>query len=307
MSRFVVLTALILIARSVLAQPPVIWETIVPGFTSKYGYCIELIEDDGYVVAGVDSASTYGDDAYLVKMDLSGSILWSQTYNYLNHQVTYGVVTYGSGINREYVLTGYKQAIAPLNKDVIISKTDYTGSYIGSYLWGDENNDQVGRHIQRTSDGGFIIVGWTNDNQSAGDYDILLLKRNSDGSHAWANRFGGVYDDKGYCVKQTDDNGYIITGYITNANGNKDAVLIKTNSNGELVWQETYTWEEGQDEAGHSVLWFEDASEDIHYVVCGYCHLTNSWGGGLTQEDDVWAFQVDDDGDVEWSEKYGEC
>ncbi len=76
---------------------------------------------------------------------------------------------------------------------------------MGNKVWektiGDSGND-YGVTIKPTSDGGFIITGWT-DSYGRGD-DVLLLKIDANGNKQWSQAFGGPLEDRGD-GRRTDD------------------------------------------------------------------------------------------------------
>ena len=96
-----------------------------------------------------------------------------------------------------------------------------------------------GRSVQLTSDGGYIIVGdiWN----GADGFDIWLLKSDTSGDTLWTKTFGGRFDDRGYSVQQTTDEGYIIVGSTESFSaGDYDVWLIKTDASGDTLWTKTY-------------------------------------------------------------------
>lgn len=100
--------------------------------------------------------------------------------------------------------------------------------------------DERASSVQQTNDGGYILASWT-DSFGAGKEDAWLIKTDSLGNKVWDNTFGGKGDDKIYAVCQTNDGGYILAGETSSfGGGGKDVWLIKTDSLGKRLWDNTF-------------------------------------------------------------------
>lgn len=117
-----------------------------------------------------------------------------------------------------FVLAGRTSSFGAGGEDFLVVKTNLSGDVIWSKTYGGSEDDW-GRSIEQTIDGGFIIAGGTNS-YGAGGSDLWLLKTNNFGDSLWARSYGGSEDDWAYSsIHQTPDNGYIITGSILYLSG----------------------------------------------------------------------------------------
>jgi len=95
-----------------------------------------------------------------------------------------------------------------------------------------------GHSVQQTTDGGYVITGYT-ESFGSGSGDVYLIRTDSLGDTLWTRRYGGEFNDRGWAVQQTSDDGFVIAG---DWNCPESFIyLIKTDSSGDSLWTRLYT------------------------------------------------------------------
>jgi len=193
-----------------------------------------------------------------------------------------------------YILVG-NCASRGEGSDLFLIRTDSMGKCIWSRIWGGSAED-VGYFVQETKEGGFIITGSTKS-YSMGEELLWLVKTDGNGNLSWDRTFGGFVSssgDGGWSVDETDDGGYIITGYTQSlGSGRKDLWLLKTDGQGAKIWDKTFGGRE--DDVGMSVL----QSRDGGYIAAG--RTASFTRGG----DDIWLLKTDSLGEEQWNRTFG--
>lgn len=215
--------------------------------------------------------------------------LWTRSFRDGHRAWAYDIQLTNDG---SYIIAGHVE----MGDNVLIQgylvKMDSLGSVIWSHNYGGSSFDEF-NSVQPTTDGGYIAGGCT---QSFGYPDgadnFYLVKTNSVGDTLWTRTYGGSSIDRVNCIRQTDDGGYVFTGYSSSSGViSPNCVLFKTDSNGDSLWAHYYG--NAFSEIGNSV----EQTSDGGYIIAGY--LVND------QDGDGWLIKTDAEGDTVWTHQYG--
>lgn len=198
------------------------------------GKSVKQTSDGGYIIAG-NWGHAFSRDAGLIKTDANGDTMWTKHFNGKGGPFRWGDV--GNSVQQTgdggYIITGYTGYFnwtGTQYPDLWLIKTDSNGDTLWTKTYSDRLDTtwsgywEEGKSVEQTSDGGYIITGFT-ELSGAGN-DIWLIRINPNGDTLWTKTFGNSGYDCGYSVQQTNDGGYIIVGSIGNS-GDNDVCLIK--------------------------------------------------------------------------------
>jgi uncharacterized delta-60 repeat protein len=267
-----------------------LWNQTYGGTGYDYGNSVQVTSDGGYIIAGQTNSFGAGAyDVYLIKTDSEGNMLWNQTYGSTNRDEGHSVQVTSDG---GYIIAGSTQSFGAGGDDIYLIKTDSEGNMLWNQTYGGPDDDG-GSSVQVTSDGGYIIAGYTYS-FGAGKSDVYLIKTDSEGNMLWNQTYGGTGYDYGNSVQVTSDGGHIISGYSSPSGpSGYDFYLVKTDSGGNMLWSQTY--------GGTTVdrSFSVQVTSDGGYIISG---STASWP---FDESDVYLVKTDSEGNMLWSQTYG--
>lgn len=173
-------------------------------------------------------------------------------------------------------------------------------------------NAEVAYSVQQTSDGGYIVAGYTNSNDGDvsghhGNKDFWVVKLSSTGNIEWQKVLGGTKVDEARSVRQTTDGGYIIAGWSFSTDGDVtvnygylDVWVVKLSPAGEIEWQRSYGGGTGADQA-----WCIRQTSDGGYILAGETSSNDGDVSGYHDSGDFWVLKLSNTGTIEWQRALG--
>jgi hypothetical protein len=251
-----------------------LWTRTFGDAAEDEGYEVQQTSDGGYVITGytepIETRAREADpaDVYIVKTDGNGIMLWRKNYGGI-----YG--DWGRSVQQTvdggYIIAGYTLSFTKCGRasyhDIYLLKTDSLGDTLWTNHYGGSKDDR-GYSICQTTDGGYIITGFTSEHDSA---DLCLLRTDANGNDNWYNTYDPAQvvskKDYGFSVLQISDGGYIACGMMKG-----DVYLVRTNSFGDSLW--THTYEDSGDNGGYQICQTSDGG----YIITGYTDSLTAGG-----------------------------
>ena len=244
-----------------------LWEKTFGFSGADYGTTLLEAKDGGFLITGVlDVSGSNGEgnsksratkhtggDYWAIKTDQAGNLEWSQFFGGSFTEVPLGIIetddnnfiVVGSSDSTDFNISNSKGSY-----DFWITKLAPNGNLIWEKSFGGTQIDEA-KAITNTNDGNFLIVGDTRSKDkdvsvNNGAADVWILKISTEGNLIWEKTIGGSNFDVARAVYRTQDNGFLIAGSSRSLDngfenkGQNDALILKIDDSGNLLWQKTF-------------------------------------------------------------------
>ena len=176
-----------------------------------------------------------------------------------------------AGVSNGYIAVGYTYYVsgAPTPPDVYVVRTDNNGAMVWERTYDVDGNNGFddGASIIELSDGtGFVITGRTGHSSGV---DAFLMKIDCNGAVLWtqiypgptippSNRRGSggnelIETTTGDPNLGTSPGDIVVCGFVTQSDGDTDALLFRTDASGNLLWNASYDGDQGEQQELYSL------------------------------------------------------
>ena len=297
------------------------WQKTYGGSFDDVLLKIKILDGGGYIATGyttsndVDVSGLHGgDDIWFIRLDNAGNILWQKCYGgSLNEfpetilqTAAGGFIIFGHTTSTDGDVIGLHPGIGHLG-DVWIVNLDGTGNILWQRCYGGSDGESAGK-IEQTPDGGYIFASYSssNDGDVSGNLngDFWLVRINSSGNIIWQKCFGGNQGETPYGLVQVED-GYVLAGISlsddgqNHNHGNGDVWVLKTDLNGNLLWQKFYGGTEF--ESANTII----RARDGGFFIAGISKSSDGNSCKNFGEEDYWIIKLNSSGNLEWQKSFG--
>ena len=248
-----------------------IWSSYFGGTSDDYSSGLIETKDNGILVTGINRAEGKEGAAFLMKVDENGVKKWINYYNTSHKDMGMDVVecpdstllllvnsntfTGKSAVSSEYLSSEATK--------IMIIKTDKKGNELWRKFYGDINFD-FGKEII-TNGKDYYFIG-SSMNNSNGSFDIVLYKINEKGDVLFTQNYGGKGYEYGNSIDINDKGEMLLGGYSNSfsSNSDPDFYLVKVDSIGDVIWEETYGG--SNSDYGEQALFLSGGNDEIGFI-----------------------------------------
>lgn len=243
-----------------------------------------------------------GESEEIIHFDSEGNKVWSTSIedSLINLKSILPTST------NEFILVGEKSIYSNgcfVHSDYFVLKLDQNGNQIWSNTYR-EQKESIAKKVVEMPNGDFVIGGYAYCNKDkykhvdgvldrSGSKEVGIFKIDNDGTLIWDKSYGGFGSDSFTDISLTKDGRIMILAFtysrdgdIYKSNGSSDLWIVQLNSNGDLIWEETY----GDIKGDRGSILAPSSDQDDFFTVFG----VKQYGQGPIH----WMFKIDDSFDI---------
>ena len=218
------------------------------------GIDVVKLTDGGYAFIGTTITESLNQKIIFYRTDRYGNELWEPGKfggPFENNAYSFKLLRDGGFAILGSTFVNAKGGM--LVSNMYLVRTDERGDSLWTKSYGGFS-DETGFDLAETSDGGFVLIGSSEDFEKD-RLDIFLVGTDSRGDTLWTRTHGGERDDAGKFITETET-GFIYTGYTNSISqagqSNSNIFIVKTNALGRI----THPWTYGStsDDSGKSII-----------------------------------------------------
>ena len=195
--------------------------------------------EGGYIACGHTSVNNnFRNDFVLLKVSAEGELEWQEVFVERRDQYCFGMTAVPDG---GFMLVGNNKSVNNFANEVNVIRTDVEGEIIWRNHYGTEFIDipanETGYDIIATNDGNFVVAGHTLPHEEGSDFDVLMLKIDSDGDVIWLKTIDLGINEKARSITKTMDGGFVMSGFSSeNFDITGNPFIMKTDHRGNMIW-----------------------------------------------------------------------
>jgi len=226
-----------------------LWERTFGGEGEDAANSVIQTADGGFVIVGKTRSKGEGRyDAWIVKLDKAGNLVWDRTFGGADFDGANSVIQTEDG---GFLVVGYTLSWGAGGKDAWVIRLDRSGQKLWEKVFGGRWDDAAYSAAQ-TADGKFLIAGVRSRSSGSGilnlvpEEDVWLIMVDDDGDEIWEKTYGGKDDDGAISVISTRDGGFLVTGYTESIGpAGRNGWVIKVDKDGNKLWDKVFSkWTE---------------------------------------------------------------
>lgn len=245
-----------------------IWDHSYGGIGPDIGMAALALPDGSFIVGGFSFSETSGNkltelygssDYWVLRIDAAGAIIWQRTFGGTERDE---LKTMRLTAANQVILGGSSASDASGNKlqpgfggrDLWLVVMDLDGNKLEEHSHGGSYDDVFGDVVQ-TADGGYVVGASSysrNDGSKTstpfGGNDYWITRFDTNWTVVWDRMYGGTSEETLHSLLALPDGGFAFGGHSYSYNnrnktarnqGSFDAWIIRTDSNGNPLWDES--------------------------------------------------------------------